>query len=454
MATVSRENIGLLNDKLTVQVAKEDYLPSFEKSLKKYAKSANIPGFRKGMVPTSMVKKMYGSSVFVEEVLRTVETELNKYMQEERLDIFAQPLPLDSDARQLDMNNPNDYSFAFEIGLKPTIDIDLNRGHFTYNKVEVTDAMVNDQLAYQQRRHGSLLDLEAVENDDTVLSVKFTEVNAEGQPVEDGVNKEQSFLLKNFSESFRPTLIGKKAGDTVNLQLKEAFDDESFAGVVNELGMGIDTAAAAEKHFELTLKRVAKIETPAMEQEFFEKVFPGQQFGSSEEFVNKLREQIQQQWDRESSNQLHDQIYHHLLDHTTIEFPEAFLKRWMKEGGEKPKNEDEVNSEFPSFINSLKWQLISSQLIQENNVNVSQEEVKQFAKEQLLYNMGISNLSEAPWMDGYAEKMLKEDKSYFENAYYQLQTHKLFGALEAKLTPEVKVVSPDELNGMQHHHSH
>ena len=120
MATITRENIGLLNDKLIVQVAKDDYLPSFEQSLKKYAKNANIAGFRKGMVPTGMIKKMYGQSVFTEEVLRKVEKELNDFVTKEQLDIFAQPLPLESDARMLDMNNPGDYAFAFEIGLNYT----------------------------------------------------------------------------------------------------------------------------------------------------------------------------------------------------------------------------------------------------------------------------------------------------------------------------------------------
>src|ERR1700712_2437744 len=114
MASVTRENIGLLNDKLTVKLNKEDYYNGFEQSLKKYAKTANIPGFRKGMVPVGMVKKMYGQGVFSDEILRKVEAELNAYMNTEKLEIFAQPLPLDNDAAKLDMNNPVDYTFSFE----------------------------------------------------------------------------------------------------------------------------------------------------------------------------------------------------------------------------------------------------------------------------------------------------------------------------------------------------
>ena len=120
MSLVTRENIGVLTDKITVKVQKDDYLPSFEKALKDYSRKANIPGFRKGMVPAGLIKKMYGNSVFADEVLRSVEKELTSYMANEKLDIFAQPLPLpENDARQIDMTRPEDYSFAFEVVLKP-----------------------------------------------------------------------------------------------------------------------------------------------------------------------------------------------------------------------------------------------------------------------------------------------------------------------------------------------
>ena len=125
MATVVRENVGLLTDKLTVKISKDDYFPTFDKKIKEYAKTANIPGFRKGMVPVGMVKKMYGASIFTDEVLKTIEKELYNYLNTEKPDIFAQPLPLDNDVKGLDMNNPADYEFGFEIGLKPKFEIKI-----------------------------------------------------------------------------------------------------------------------------------------------------------------------------------------------------------------------------------------------------------------------------------------------------------------------------------------
>src|SRR5215813_3246747 len=123
MATVTREHIGELNDKLTLSLSKEDYLPAFEKSLKDYSKKANIPGFRKGMVPAGLIRKMYGSSLFTDEVLRSIDRELVRYLETEKINIFAQPLPDEINLRQLDVNSPADYHFSFEIGLKPEFNL-------------------------------------------------------------------------------------------------------------------------------------------------------------------------------------------------------------------------------------------------------------------------------------------------------------------------------------------
>src|SRR5215831_18571493 len=136
MAIVTKENIGLLNDKLTLSLSKTDYLPSFEKALKDYSKKANIPGFRKGMVPAGLIKKMYGPSLFTDEVLRSVDRELISYLQNDKLDIFAQPLPLETDFRQLDVNNPADYTFHFEVGMKPEFQLpELSKANITEYKV-------------------------------------------------------------------------------------------------------------------------------------------------------------------------------------------------------------------------------------------------------------------------------------------------------------------------------
>jgi len=453
MATVLRENIGLLNDKLTVQLSKEDYFPAFEQSIKKYAKSANIPGFRKGMVPAGMIKKMHGSNVFTEEVLKTVEKELTKYMQDEKPDIIGQPLPLDVDSRQLDMNNPSDYAFAFEIGLKPAVNIDLTSINVTRHKVDVSDTMIDEEVERLKIRYGKMTDPEDVTTEDNVLNVTFAESDAEGNEVEGGINKGNSLLVKYFAPAFRGQLMGKKKDDTVLLQLNNAFDEKEREWIAGDLGISKEDTESLEKHFKMTITKVGLVEKPEMNEEFFSQAFPGREIVSEVDFRNAVKEIIEQQWNAQSSNQVHDQIYHQLIDNVNLDFPEDFLKRWIQTGQEQPKTAEEAEKEYPSFASSLKWTLITAQLSDQYEIKVEPAEMKDFAKQQIMGYMGTQSAEEAPWLDSYAESMLK-DKKFVENTYFQLQTTKLFTTLEQFVNVTEDTVTPEELTAMQHHHSH
>lgn len=454
MATITRENIGLLNDKLTVKVAKEDYLPAFEQSLKKYAKTANIPGFRKGMVPAGLIKKMYGQSVFTDEILRTVEQKLNNYMVEEKLDIFAQPLPLDNDARQLDVNNATDYSFHFEIGLKPEFNISVENIPVTRYKVEVTEQMIQDEVERLRTRHGKMSEPETVTSDDNVVNVEFTETDASGNPVEGGIGKSNSLLVKYFSEPVRQELQGKKKDDTLTIQLSKAFEDKEREWVMSDLGLDKDNAADADKYFRLLITKVGLVEKAELDEQFFESVYPGRGIKTEEEFNNAVKVEIENYYNQQSNNQVHDQIYHYLIDHTQMEFPADFLKRWLQTGGEKPKTAEEAAAEYPSFVNQLKWTLITTKLISENQITVEPDEIKEFAKQQIMgYMGGNQGLDGAPWMDEYANRMMKDQK-FVENTYYQLQTSKLFQVLETKVNAAEESISAEAFAEKLHHHHH
>lgn len=370
MATVTRENIGVLTDKLVVKVVKEDYLPSFEKAIKEYSKKANIPGFRKGMVPTGMVKKMYGSSVFADEVIRSVEKGLSDYMINEKLDIFAQPLPLsDTDASKLDMNNPAEYAFAFEIGLKPEFEVtDLSKAKITRYKITVDDKMVDE--AIENIRGGN----------------KQPEPAAEGEEV----------------------------------------------------------AAPAEK--------------AALNEEFFKRVFPGKEITTEEDFRKEVKEQLQSQWDSQSRNQLLDQVYHALIDNTKIEFPADFLKRWMQSGGQEAKTPEQIEKEFPTFANQLKWSLITTKLVKDNNLQVTPEEIRDFAKNQLFSYFGgmggnMEEMMQQPWVTEYVDKMMK-DRKFIEDTYHRIETDKVFALAEGLVNPKEQAISSEEFTKMQQEHQH
>ena len=457
MATITKENIGLLHDKLTVKLEKTDYLPSFEKALKDYSKKANIPGFRKGMVPAGLIKKMYGPSLFTDEVLRTVDRELIGYLQNDKVDIFAQPLPLEMDINQLDVNNPIDYEFHFEIGMKPEFDMpDLGSAKITRYVVDVTDEMINNEIIRLQNRYGNMQDQDTVNTDENVLNVTFTEVDENGNATEGGITKDNSLLVKYFKESFRPELMGKTVNDFVIVQLDKVFDEKELEFISSDLGIDKNDTAALQKHFKVQITKIGLLEKKEMNEAFFEQLYPGQEVKTEADFRNKIKEEIAAYWNSQARNQIHDQVFHQLTDHTHIDFPEAFLKKWMKTQGETPKTDEEVEKEFPAFLNQLKWTLITDKIVADNAIQVNPDEIRAFAKQQLFSYMGGANLGDdQPWVADYVEKMMK-DRKYVEDAYNRIQTQKIFEWTETKVNPADKSISAEDFTKMveehQHHH--
>jgi trigger factor len=452
MATVTRENIGVLNEKIVVKVEKDDYLPSFQKAIKDYSKKANIPGFRKGMVPVGMVKKMYGSSVFADEVIKSVEKGLSDYMTNEKLQIFAQPLPLpENDSRKLDMDQPDEYQFSFEVGLKPAFTlVDLAGAHLTLYKVDVTDETVNSEVEKLQERAGKMIDQETITTAENDLNLTFIETDAEGNEVEGGIRKETSLNVSNFTPEMQTELMGKKKDDTLVLQLSKSIDEKDKQSVLHELEL---TPEDGEKYFKIIIDIVHLIEKTPLTEAFFKQVYPDKEITTEEDFKSALRKEIEKQWEGSSRNQLQDQIYHELL-HTHIEFPEEFLKRWMLTGTDKQKSPDEVEAEYPAFADQLKWTLITDKIVADNSIDVKPADLREFAKAQLLGYMGGSNINiNQPWVNDYVERMMK-DKKFVEDSYHRVQIEKIFSWAETQVHPTEATISEGDFTKMLQEHKH
>ena len=455
MATVERENIGLLTDKITVKVSKDEYLPTFEKKLKEYSKTANIPGFRKGMVPAGMIKKMYGASIFSDEVLKTVEKKLYTYLNEEKPEIFAQPLPLETDLRKIDMNNPADYDFGFEIGLKPAFELpELSKETLTLHKVKVTDEMVTEEISRMQIKGGKMTEPEVIDNEENVLNVLFTESDKDGNPIEGGISKENSVILKYFTPKMQKQLMGKKTGDHIVFQLNKTFEGDKLEMMLQDLGFEKNDKEAAEKFFKLDLVKIGLIEKRELNEEFFNEVFPGKNITTETALRAELQDEISKYWDAQSRNQLHDQLYHLLLDKTAMQFPESFLKKWLQTGGDTPKTAEQAEAEFPGFSNQLKWTLISDRIITDNKLEVTEEELRNYMKEEVMRYFGQMNMDgDLSWLETYIDRMMKDEKQV-DATYRRLITEKLFDFAGKQVKTKEKTVTTEELTAMQHNHQH
>lgn len=455
MATVARENIGLLNDKLIVKVSKDDYLPSFEKKLKEYSKTVNIPGFRKGMVPAGMIKKMYGPSIYTDEILKTVEKQLYAYLDTEKPDIFAQPLAMDADIRKLDVNNPQDYEFGFEIGLKPAFEIAaLKDANVTLHKVIASEQMVQEEVDRMLIKGGNMTAPETIDTEEAALNILFTETDKEGTVIEGGIEKENAVIVKHLTPAAQKQFMGKKKDDTVVIQLSKAFDKDKLEAFVLDLGLDKENKESAKKYFKLTIVKIGLVEKRELNEEFFNEVFPGAAVATEEEFRKKLKEEIEQFWEGQSRNQLHDQLYHYLLAETKMEFPAEFLKRWLQVGSEERKTAEQAEEEFPVFSNQLKWTLISDKIVKENKLEVSAEELKESMKAEVMRYFGTMSMGEdTSWLDSYVDRMMKDEKQ-IDASYRRLITDKLFAWLQGEVKPIEKEVTGEALTAMQHNHQH
>jgi trigger factor len=456
MATVTRENIGLLNDKITVKVGQEDYLPGFDKAVKQFSKSANIPGFRKGMVPAGMVKKMHGQAIFGDEVLKTVEKELMGFVQTEKLEIFGQPLSLDKEAKNLDFNKPAEYAFEFEVGLKPAFEVtplENNKTTLTKYKVAVTDEMVNDEVQRLQLKGGKTTEPETITSEDNVINVKFEEADEKGNVTDGGIVKENSLLVKYFSPSIQADLQGKKVDDSIVFQLATSFDEQRLGWILKDLGFEADDKEAAKKYFKLTITKVGLIEKRELNEEFFKEVYPGEEITTEEAFRAKLKEEIGKYWDAESRNHLHNDLFEVLVHETPIELPKDFLKRWLQVGGEKPKTAEEAENDFPGFDHQLRWTLISDKLVKENKLEVSFEELKENAKQKVLGYYGGAASDGAEWLDSYLDRLLQDEK-FVDQTYREMITSRLFDWAESKVNVKEEEIQAEDFVNLPHKHHH
>jgi trigger factor len=459
MATITREPIGNLHDKIIVKLEKDDYMPFFEKSLKHYAKSANVPGFRKGMVPAGMVRKMYGPSIFNDEVMRAAGSKLEEYLNQEKLSIFAQPLVMPTDKpMRLDMNAPGDVDFFFEVGLKPDFEITplKKKAKLTRYKVSVADKMLDDEIERIKRRYGKADAQPEVTGKDDIIYTKYEACDAEGNVLAESQMVEDTVLLEKLPAKLQDMLMSKKADDSLVFRPSDiCTTDELNEFLKDPLKQG---PAAADQHYKLTLNKVARLIPRELGEELYAQVFPNQEVKDEADFKERIRTELGREYERITGERFDNEIYELLVHQTPLQLPVDFLKRWMREGGEKPKNAAEVDAEFPGFDHQLRWTLISDKLINDNHISVSREEVMIDIQARVLAYFGMKPGDDAPWMDSYMAKVEKDNKT-IDETYRRMLYDRLFRFLETQFTVEEKEVTEEEFFKLPdahaaHHHHH
>lgn len=364
---ITRNNVDALNAVVTVEVSKADYAPKVEKILENHRKNAAISGFRKGTVPMSLIQKQYGKAVLLEEVNKVLQENLNKYLQQERLDILGNPLPVVTDNFNWDAE---DFKFDFELGFAPTFTVDLSaKNDVIQYKIIADDTMLNAQVARIQKQYGKIISATVVAEGNDVSGFFTNE--------EKGINNRTTLDMELFADAKTAKLfLGKKIGDVVTLKTKGLFSDDHK--LMEVLAIGHDDVHGLDIEVTFTIDEVVASEPAELNQELFDKLFGAGVVNSLEELKAKIKEDAEQQFEQQSNQKFLNDVTESLIANTKFDLPSAFLKRWIQSSGQTPLTAEQAEEEFTKSENGLRYQLIEGKVMAENNLQITFEELKDF----------------------------------------------------------------------------
>ena len=409
---ISRTNTDELNAVIRLSIEKSDYEATVNETLKDYRKKANMPGFRKGMVPAGLIKKMYGKAVLAEEINKMLSGELNRYIHDENLQILGEPLPNETEQKQISFDTDETFEFVFDLGLSPVIDLDFQKvGKLPFYEIAIDAEMIENQVEAFQNRFGSYVDAEvSTENDNLIGSLK--QLDDKGEVLEGGIQLEEAqvSLKMVLAKKAKSALLGKKAGDVVKLNPKKAFENDHYLKQV--LKIEDAQAESLTSEFELTVSKVNTFVPAELNEDLFQKSLGGvSDVTTVEQFKEKLAEDLKANLGYSSEYRFLVDTKEKLVNYVGMKLPEEFLKRWLIYSNENITKE-QVEEEFPHFVKDLEWTLIKNRLSKDNHIQVGEADVVALAKETALMQFRQYGMFNVPdeYLDNYAKSILKNEE--------------------------------------------
>jgi trigger factor len=443
---ITRENIDDLNAIMRVKVDKTDYEANVEKVLKDYRKKSNIKGFRPGMVPFALVKKMYGKAVQLEEINKLVAENIQKYFTEEKLDILGDPLPKSDENEKIDFDAQEEFTFAFEIGLAPSFEINLSKKNKVNSyEIIVDEKMKNDYVENYTHRYGEFRKSEISEEKD-MLRGKIEALDENGDVLADGPSEEDATLSVNVikDEEIKNQFIGKTENDTVDFDLRKALpNDYEIAGLLHKKK---EEVTEINGTFRFTIKEISHFHPAVPGKELFDKIYGENVVTTEEEFMKRIEDEIAASLKRESDYKLMADIKKLATEKTSFELPEDFLKRWLLKVNENTTQE-QVEKEFDNFKKDLKWQLIKNKLAKENEIKITEEDLVKEAENITRFQFQQYGLYYATdeQISKYARETLKKEEDVKRIADKILED-KVIELLKGIVKQDGKKVTIEEFN--------
>ena len=432
---IVRENLEDLTTLLKVTVGEADYNEAVDKSLRTYRRKANIPGFRPGMVPMSIINKMYRKGVVAEEAYRTASKACFDYIETEKLTMVGDMIPSQKQ-QPLDFDNDTEYEFVFEVGIAPEVQISLSKkDKVTKYTIRVEEKMREGYRSNFTRRFGKLVDVDTVEKEDA-LNVTLD------QPE---MKIEEAYVgLIGMSDAARKPFLGKKVGDTMEVNVNELYPTPAQRAAI--LQVKEDELEGINPKFTLTITKIRRFTEPELNDEFFKMAFPEGNVKNADEFAQYIDSQISRDLSRESDFLFTLDIRRMLLDKANLALPDAFLKRWLYVINEEKFSKEEIEKDFDQFLKMFSWNYIQKHFIKEDNLTVTADEALAEAKAFAAAQFAQYGMPAAPdeMLENFAKQQILANKEQSQKIYEKLYETKVVEDVKGKIKVTEKAVSADE----------
>ena len=448
---IVKENKDQLNAVLKIHIKPEDYKDRIDKVVKDYRRKAKMNGFRQGKVPESMIRKMYGRAIKIDEINKLVSEKLSEYIQNEDLNILGKPLPNQDEQKAVNWDDDKEFEFAFDIAMAPEFEVDISpEDKVPYYTIQITEDMIDKQVDNHLSRLGELQPVDAVENKDELISAHVSERDENGNQKEGGIVKSDANISLDVikDEDMKTKFEGAKVGDEIDIDLKKAFPNTTE--ISSMLDIDKEKAEEIEDLFRISILEIKKFVKAEMNQELFDKIYGEGEVTSEEALRNKIREELEAHLKPESEKKRARDIKKYLVEKINPDIPSDFLLRWLKET-QKGENlsEEDIEKGFSRFEEDVKWDLIKNKLIKEQEIKVDEQEVLELAKQitaQQFQQYGMGNLPDEQ-LEQYAPELLKEEedrKKLYESKYEE----KAIDYIRENITLEEKEVTSEEFQKM------
>ena len=435
---VTKNQIDDLNIELTIAISAEDYAEKEKKRLSAYRKNADFKGFRKGMVPASIVKKLYGDQALYEAINSVIGEQLDKFIKDNNLNILGEPLPSESQ-KENEWKSGNDFEFKFDLGLSPAIDIELGKDDkLTRHKIEVSPKAVADTKAEMLRQYGSLQEGEAAGEEHYVIA-DFRQGDKASEGAYVAVSKVEGDAKAKF--------VGAKSGDTFDVNVNEAFVNETDRSSM--LKVSKDELAALDPVWNVTVVNV-KTFVPAEEnQETYDKIFGEGVVKTAEEFEAKVTERIQNSYNQESDYKLSQDIQAYLVKKADVKLPEAFLKRWLYENNKEKFTMEQVEKDFDAFLKDFRWQLVRESLMKKFDLKIDDKDMLDAAKGFAAYQYAMYGMPNVPeqLLSEAAVELLKDERRH-RNLVESVESEKVISAVKEVITISNRKITEEKFRAL------